>query len=464
MNFDSVKKIYLIGLCGTAMTSLAGLLKSKGLDVSGSDANVYPPMSTQLQELGIPLYSPYDPKNLAQAKPELVIPGNAIPRGNQELETVLNLRLPYVSMAEAIKEFFLRGKRPVVVAGTHGKTTTSSMAAWLLESSGLHPSFLIGGIPLNFKNSFASRDSDLFVIEGDEYDTGFMDRRPKFVQYLPEIVLLNAVEFDHADIYADLAAVENAFWQMIKVVPGNGTILVNRDSETAFRLARKGFSKVISVGFHPESDYRIHDERWENGIAIFHLNEEQYEMPVFGRHNLANASSVVLLGKELGLSDAQIRSALRSFRGVKRRMELRGEIAGVQVYDDFAHHPTAIETTLEGARLAFGDARIWAIFEPRSWSSRRNVFQDQFARSFGHADFAIIAGVFESEKLPPEVRLNPGKLVADISANGTPARYLANQQELLGYVLSNVKGGDKLILMSNGSFDGLHEKLLDRLR
>jgi UDP-N-acetylmuramate: L-alanyl-gamma-D-glutamyl-meso-diaminopimelate ligase len=464
MNFESIRRIYLIGICGTAMTSLAGLLKEKGFEVSGSDANVYPPMSTQLGSLGIQLYSPYNPQNLMRAKPELVIPGNAIPRGNVELEAVLNLRMPYVSMTDALKEFFLRDKQSIVIAGTHGKTTTSSMAAWLLEALGLNPSFLIGGIPLNFDRSFQWNPSGkYFVIEGDEYDTGFMDRRPKFVQYLPEIVLLNPVEFDHADVYADLAAIENAFWQMIKIIPANGTLIVNRDSETAYTLAKRGYSGIVTYGYHPQSMFRISEERWEDGVASFRLDQEEYRIRMFGKHNLANAAATILLAKRLGIKSQQISDALEKFRGVKRRMELRGEVNGISVYDDFAHHPTAIDATLEGARLGFPGSRIWAIFEPRSWSSRRNVFQNEFGKAFRHADEAIIAGVFEPEKLAPEVRLDPEKLAADVRSSGTRASYIPSQTDLIDYVVKNARPGDRLILMSNGSFEGLHEKLLAEL-
>ena len=465
MNLGSIRRIHFIGICGTAMASLAGLLKEKGYEVGGSDANVYPPMSTQLESLGIRLYNGYKPENLADAAPDLVIPGNAIPRGNPELEHMLNLRLPYFSMAEAVREFFLREKSSIVIAGTHGKTTTSSMAAWLLQSAGLHPSFLVGGVPRNFERSFQwDERGQYFVIEGDEYDIGFMDRRPKFVQYLPDMVVLNPVEFDHADLYKDLDEVENAFWQLIKIVPSNGNIIVSRDSKIAFRLAQRGYSKVISFGFHPESDHRITEYGWNNGEARFVVDGDEYRMPVFGRHNIANATAVAVCGKILGLSTEKIQQAFAAFHGVKRRMEHRGEAAGVVVYDDFAHHPTAIDATLEGARLGFPGARVWGIFEPRSWSSRRNVFQDQFAKSFQHADVAMIAGVFEPEKVPMEHRLNPEKLALDISTAGTPCRYIPGQPDLIDYVLTNVRPGDKLILMSNGSFEGLHDKILERLR
>ncbi len=464
MNYDKIRKVYLIGICGTAMASLAGLLKERGLDVCGSDANVYPPMSIQLRELGIHVYNGYEADNLRRAKPDLVIPGNAVPRGNPEVETLLNQRLPYISMAEAVREFFLREKHPIVIAGTHGKTTTSSLAAWLLQSAELQPSYLIGGIPLNFGKSFQwEHGGKYFVIEGDEYDTGFMDRRPKFVQYLPEIVILNPVEYDHADIYPDFASVENAFWQLVKVVPANGQIIVNRDSDAAYRLATRGYSKVLTFGFHPDSMFRISGEHWAGGIASFQLNGNSYSIHVYGRHNLANAAATVILGEQLGLNTDQIRMALGTFTGVKRRMELRGEINGIAVFDDFAHHPTAISATLEGARLAFPDARIWAIFEPRSWSSRRNIFQDEFARAFRHADLAVIAGIYEPEKLSPEVRLDPEKLVAEMNRNGTKSYYISENQEIVEFVAKNAKMNDRLIVMSNGSFDGIHDRILERL-
>lgn len=465
MNFERIRRIYLIGICGTAMASLAGLLKGKGYDVSGSDSHVYPPMSTQLEELGIQLYTGYRSENLLSAAPELVIPGNAVPRGNPEVEEMLNRRMPYFSMAEAVREFFLREKRSIVVAGTHGKTTTSALAAWVLESAGLKPSFLVGGVPLNFHRSFQwNPDGVSFVIEGDEYDTGFMDRRPKFVQYLPETVILNPVEYDHADLYPDFASVENAFWQLIKVVPGEGCLIVNRDNEAAWSLARRGYSRVIGFGFHPESDYAISSCFWDQGVARFHLKGREYRIRMFGKHSVANASAVVVCGDRMGISAEKIQEAFDGFLGVKRRMELRGEAGGILVYDDFAHHPTAIRTTLEGATLAFPGSRIWAVFEPRSWSSRRNVFQEEFSRSFQHADFAVIAGVFEPDKVPAEMRLNPEKLAAAITGYGTPCAYIPDTERLIEHVAGNARPGDRLILMSNGSFDGLHDRILEKLR
>jgi UDP-N-acetylmuramate: L-alanyl-gamma-D-glutamyl-meso-diaminopimelate ligase len=464
VNVDRFRKIYLIGICGTAMASVAGLLKERGYDVSGSDANVYPPMSTQLEKMEVRLYQGFRAENLREAAPDLVIPGN-IPRGNPELEELLNLRLPYCSMTEAIKDFFLREKRSIVIAGTHGKTTTSSLAAWLLQHAGLNPSFLVGGLPLNFVTSYQwNPRGKYFVIEGDEYDTGFMDRRPKFVNYLPQIVLLNAVEFDHADVYPDLAAIENAFWQLVKVVPANGTIIVTRDNETAFHVVKRGYSKVISYGFHPESDEVILIEKWESGAGIFQLGTERFRFPTFGKHNISNAAAVAILGKTLGISTEQIQGAFDAFQGIKRRMELRGEVNGIAVYDDFAHHPTAIDSTLEGVRLTYPNSRIWGIFEPRSWSSRRNVFQKEFGRSFRFADLALIAPVFEPERLDPSIRLNPAALIDEIRRNGTSAFYFGTNNELLEFVIANAKPGDKLIVMSNGSFDGMHEKILNRLR
>ncbi|HJZ11689.1 MAG TPA: Mur ligase family protein, partial [Acidobacteriota bacterium] len=416
-----------------------------------------------LEKLGICPFPAYDPANLSAARPDLVIPGNAIPRGNPELEEALNTRLPYWSMAEAIRNLFLRDKTSIVIAGTHGKTTTSAMVAWLLESAGMHPSFLVGGIPLNFGQSFQWKaQGKFFVIEGDEYDTGFMDRRPKFVHYSPEIVVLNAVEYDHADLYPNFDAVRDAFRQLIKIVPGNGTLIANRDSQAGYELAKNGYSKVISFGFHPESDVRVDAEKWENGVVSFRIDGQPCVMRVFGKHNLANAAATFIVGKQIGMDGDQIRAALQTFQGVKRRMELRGERNGIEVYDDFAHHPTAIRVTLEGARLAFPDARIWGIFEPRSWSSRRNIFQKQFAESFDCSDVAVIAGVHEPEKLPQEIRLDPQQLVADLNKR-TEAHYIPQTEQIVEFVAKNARAGDKLILMSNGSFNGLHDRILDRL-
>src|SRR5215471_2596535 len=377
---NNPKNIYLIGICGTAMASLAGMLREKGYSVTGSDSDVYPPMSDFLERLGIPVFKGYNAENIATTKPDLVVIGNALSRGNAEIEHVLDSGIRYASMAETVKELFIRGKNSIVVAGTHGKTTTTAMLAWMLEVAGRHPSFLVGGIAENFGKSFQVADGPDFVIEGDEYDTAFFDKGPKFLHYLPRIVLLKNIEFDHADIYADLEALKTSFRRLINIVPRSGLIVAGVDSPVVRELIPAAFSRVatqgIGIGEWQAANIRTTDNGMSFDVSCSDTMIGSFSIPMPGVFNVQNALGVVVAARELGIENAVIQRAFSSFKSVKRRLEVRGEVQGVRVYDDFAHHPTAVQETLRAVRERNPPgSRIWAVFEPRSQTCRRRVFE-----------------------------------------------------------------------------------------
>jgi UDP-N-acetylmuramate: L-alanyl-gamma-D-glutamyl-meso-diaminopimelate ligase len=462
-------RVHLIGVCGTAMATLAAMLKRKGLDVRGSDQDVYPPMSEFLSTEGITALSGYRAEHVT-ADLDLVIVGNAISRGNPELEEVLDRKIRYCSLPEAIREHFLWGARSIVVAGTHGKTTTTSMVGWVLTSSGADPSVLVGGIARNFGDQGSSyrlgqgRD---FVIEGDEYDSAFFDKTAKFLKYVPDIAVVNNVEFDHADIYADMAQVTQAFERLANLVPRRGLLLVGADSPAARALTAGAKSRVETFGTGEDADWQAHDIRPAGASTSFAVRRGgspfgTFEVPLVGEHNVRNALAAIAVATDIGIDASRIREGLRSFAGVKRRLEVVGVAAGVTVYDDFAHHPTAVAETLRGLRASHPAARIWAVFEPRSASSCRAVFQDDFARAFGGADEVIIAPVFRSS-LPDDQRLSVARLVHDLSKGGRSARAAASVDEIIRTVTEESASGDLVVLMSNGGFGGVHRKLLQAL-
>jgi UDP-N-acetylmuramate: L-alanyl-gamma-D-glutamyl-meso-diaminopimelate ligase len=464
---------HLIGICGTAMASLAGMLHARGHRVTGSDENVYPPMSTMLQSLRIDVFQGYRPENLT-SRPDCVIVGNAIPRGNPEVEETLNRRLVYRSQAEVVKEEFIRGRRSLVVAGTHGKTTTTSIAAWVVDQGGLNPSFLIGGIAQNFAVSFRVCDSEYFIIEGDEYDTAYFDKGPKFMHYLPEIAIVNNIEFDHADIYADLAAVKLAFRRLMNLVPSNGRLIVGWDSEHVRDVIKamgpKLFTQVETFGLHEGARWQIRDQNYSADLSSFKVFRDgsewgRFETPLFGDFNLLNCLAVIIAADAWGIERDRIAAALASFKNVRRRAEVRGEERGVTIIDDFAHHPTAVRQTLTALRQRFGGRRLIAVFEPRSWSSRLAVFQDAYAGAFAAADYVVIASVFDREKVTEKGKmLDTVKLIEDISKSGKPACALPGAEEIVNHLLPKLESSDVVAVMSNGGFGGIHEKLLARLR
>jgi UDP-N-acetylmuramate: L-alanyl-gamma-D-glutamyl-meso-diaminopimelate ligase len=464
-----VTKIHLIGVCGTAMATLAAMLKRKGLDVRGSDQDVYPPMSDFLAAEGIPALVGYRAEHIT-GDLNLVIVGNAISRGNPELEEVLDRKIRYCSLPEAIREEFLWGARSIVIAGTHGKTTTTALSGWLLTDGGLDPSVLVGGIARNFGpngSSYRVGQGRDFVIEGDEYDSAFFDKTAKFLKYLPDIAVVNNVEFDHADIYANFDAVALAFRRLVNLVPRRGLLLIGSDSAGARALTDAARSRVETFGMRDDADWQAHDLAAEGGITRFAVRRRgsvfgRFEVPLLGAHNIRNALAAIAVASEAGMDAERIGRALRLFAGVRRRLEVAGMAAGVTVYDDFAHHPTAVAETLAGLRAANPQARIWAVFEPRSASSCRRVFQDDFARAFEAADEVVVAPVFRSS-LPEPERLSIPQLVSDVGRRGRRARAAASLDDIVETIVREHQAGDLVVLMSNGGFGGIHQKLVQAL-
>jgi UDP-N-acetylmuramate: L-alanyl-gamma-D-glutamyl-meso-diaminopimelate ligase len=469
------KHIHLIGICGTAMASLAGMLKHRGFRVTGSDAAAYPPMSDFLRDLGIPVAQPFDAKNL-EPRPDLVVVGNAMSRGNVELEHVLDQRIPFCSLPQLLHDEFLRGKEVLVVAGTHGKTTTTSMLAWIFHSAGLQPSFLIGGIAENFGSSFHLGQGKHFILEGDEYDTAFFDKGPKFLHYFPDAVILTSVEFDHADIYKDLDAVETAFKRLVNLIPRRGRIVAfdgvagdATESPSLERCLSKPFCAVERYGAGAKANWRVTNLRLEPGRTTWTVlrNGQPWadlEFELAGEYNVWNATAAAALAASCGISKEVIAAALKSFKSVKRRLEVKAQVNGITIIDDFAHHPTAIAGTLKALRARYAGARLWAILEPRSNTLRRRVLQSDLARSLAQADEVVVAGVFRSEAVPENERLELPALAAEIERNGSRARLLADADAIVQTLAPEMRSGDVIAILSNGGFGGIYEKLPARLR
>ena len=461
-----MQRIHLIGICGTAMGTLAAMLKSRGHDVRGSDQSVYPPMSDFLRQQGITLLEGYRPEHISPDI-DLVVVGNAISRGNPELEEVLDRKIRYCSLPEAVRDHFLWAARSVVVAGTHGKTTTTSLTGWLLTHGGADPSVFIGGIAENFDGSFRIGGGRDFVIEGDEYDSAFFDKTAKFLKYLPDIAVVNNLEFDHADIYADLEAIRVAFRRFVNLVPRRGLLLLGADNPEAMALKEFARSRVETFGLSEGATWQAGDLKVAQTSTSFTVRRDGktvglFEVPLLGAYNVRNALAAIAVGAAVGLNTDTMADGLRRFRGVRRRMQLRGTAAGVTVYDDFAHHPTAIEETLTGVRSAHPDRRIWAVFEPRSATSCRRIFQEDFARALSRADRVVLAAVFRSA-LPEDQRLDAEQIVRDLRAQGQDARYIPATDEIVRTISREARDGDLVIVMSNGGFDNIHQKLLDAL-
>lgn len=455
--------IHLMGICGTAMASLAGLLKEGGFKVTGSDQNTYPPMSDQLAELNIPVFEGYRPQNLSP-RPDLVVVGNVISRSNPEAEELIKLEIPFTSLPKAMGEFVIDGRKSLVVAGTHGKTTTTSLCAWFAENAHAKPGFLIGGIPKNFSHSFRPPSGDLFVIEGDEYDTAFFDKVPKFIHYRPTHVILTSVEFDHADIYKNLDEVKSAFLKLLKLIPANGQLVAFSDDENVSELLRLNPTSAPVTTFGWKSgDYRILPTEQSNfSLKGPGLNHE-FHNPMLGRHNMQNAAAAILMGLKLNWQISDMHRALKSFLGVKRRQEILGEPNGMTVIEDFAHHPTAVRLTLEGIRARYADRRIVAIFEPRSATSRRNVFQKDYAASFSSADVVLISKPYDVSRIAEEERFSSELLVKDLEEKGKRAHLFDDGESLLKILKDLSMRGDVFVIMSNGGFGGIYPKLLSLL-
>jgi len=456
------KRFHFTGICGTAMGAVAAAMKQRGYTVTGSDANVYPPMSDFLRNQGITLSEGYREENLP-ADADVIVIGNAISRGNAEAEAALDRKLLYMSLPEVLKEYFLRGKRNFVVSGTHGKTTTTSMLAWLLRDAGKDPGFLIGGLPKNLGQGAVFTSSDFNVLEGDEYDTAFFDKRSKFLHYLPECVVVNNIEFDHADIYNSLDEIKLTFKRLLNVVPRTGVAFINGDEATCREVAMNAPCPVKTVGFGADNDLRITDVIYESDRSSFTLGGERYSLRMMGEFNIRNGAMAAVAAKVAGLSPEQIRSGLESFEGVARRQELRGEVNGVKVIDDFAHHPTAIKLAVQSLRQRYTDGRLWILFEPRSNTTRRAVFQNELAESLALPDFALISAIPDLHKIPENDRLDPDKLASDIAKHGGNGRYIHTVEEIVAIVAAEALPGDTIAVLSNGGFGGIHGKLLEAL-
>jgi UDP-N-acetylmuramate: L-alanyl-gamma-D-glutamyl-meso-diaminopimelate ligase len=454
---------HFMGIGGTAMGSVAVALKERGFKVTGSDENIYPPMSIFLQERGITLSEGYRPENIP-ADVDVVVVGNAIKRGNPEVEAVLNRKLFYLSLPEVLRNYFLRGRHNLVVTGTHGKTTTTALLAWIMEKAGRKPGYLIGGIPKNFGEGARLNDSKYFVIEGDEYDSAFFDKRSKFIHYLPELVVINNIEFDHADIFNNLDEIKLSFRRLLNIVPQNGMILLNGDDHNCVEVARDCLAQMVEVGFSRNCAQRIRDVAFSSKGSRFKLGEDTFEIPLIGEFNVRNAAMAATAARFYDVPKAKIGNALKSFTGIARRQEVRGEARGVKVIDDFGHHPTAIAQTLTALRHRYAGHRLWAIFEPRSNTTRRAVFQKQLPEAFKEADGVFIAEVARLEQIPERERLHPEAVVEAIAQSGRPAFYEKNANAIVDRIVPMLKQKDIVAVFSNGGFDNIHEKLLARLR
>jgi UDP-N-acetylmuramate: L-alanyl-gamma-D-glutamyl-meso-diaminopimelate ligase len=460
---EAPKKFHFLGICGTAMASVAVALKERGFRVTGSDENGYPPMSTFLEKKGISLEEGYRAENIP-GDADVVVIGNAMRRGNPEVEAVLNRKLLYLSLPEVLKNYFLRGRHNLVVTGTHGKTTTTALLTWIMEKAGCKPGYVIGGLPKNLGQGARLNDSKYFVIEGDEYDSAFFDKRSKFIHYLPELLIINNIEFDHADIFNNLDEIKLSFRRLLNIVPQNGMVLVNGDDANCVEVAKDCLAQMIEVGFSKNCAQRIRDVSCSPEGSRFKLGDETFEIPLVGEFNVHNAAMAAMAARFYDVPKAKIDSAFKTFAGIARRQEVRGEARGVKVIDDFGHHPTAIAQTLQALRQRFRGQRLWAVFEPRSNTTRRAVFQQQLPEAFKLADGVFISQVARLEQIPEDQRLKPEQVVAAIAKAGRPAFYEQNANTIVDRIIPMLRPKDVVVVFSNGGFDSIHEKLLARLR
>jgi UDP-N-acetylmuramate: L-alanyl-gamma-D-glutamyl-meso-diaminopimelate ligase len=465
------KHVHVIGIGGSAMAPLAGMLRESGFRVTGSDSGVYPPASTLLESLGISFYHSFDAAHL-QPVPDLVVVGNIIARGNPELEEVLDRKIPYRSLPEMLEEVFLPGRHSIVVSGTHGKTTTTAMLAWIFHTAGKKPNFLVGGVAENFGKSYGLEGGAEFILEGDEYETAIWDRGPKFFHYHPDDVIITSLEYDHADIYVDYEAYELAFRRLVNLVPRSGRVVVWGDAEESGpglrNVVAKAFCPVETYGFREGNDWILSGLLDDGGTMRFRVTHRgeafgEFALAATGRHNVLNAMAAIAVAHRRGIGTEAIAKALTTFRSVKRRMDVKGELGGVLVVDDFAHHPTAVRATIEAARSRWPKRRLWAILEPRSNSMRRKVFQESLPKALALADRVVLGGVFRAQQLGDENRLEPESVAASVRELGKDARAFVGSDAIAEYLSNEAKAGDLLLVMSNGSFDGLCEKLVKKL-
>ena len=445
------------------MGSIAAALHQRGLKVTGSDENVYPPVSIFLEKRGIVLQEGYRAENIP-ADADVVVIGNAMKRGNPEVEAVLSRKLLYLSLPELLRNYFLRGRHNLVVTGTHGKTTTTALLAWIMEEAGREPAYLIGGLPKNFGQGARLNDSKYFVIEGDEYDSAFFDKRSKFIHYLPELLIVNNIEFDHADIFNDLDEIKLSFRRLLNIIPQNGMVLVNGDDPNCVEVAKDCLAQMVEVGFSNNCAQRIRDVAYSAKGSRFKLGEETFEVPLIGEFNVRNAAMAAIAARFYDVPKTKIDTAFKSFSGIARRQEVRGEARGVKVIDDFGHHPTAIANTLQALRHRYRGHRLWAIFEPRSNTMRRAVFQRQLPDALSLADGVFISQVAKVEQIPEEERLNPGAVVDAVAEAGRPAFYEQSADAIVDRIVPMLRAKDVVVVFSNGGFDNIHEKLLGRLK
>ena len=445
------------------MGAVAAALRERGFTVTGSDENVYPPMSTFLERRGVTLNAGYRAENIPETV-DVVVIGNAMKRGNPEVEAVLNRKLYYLSLPEILRNEFLRGRHNLVVTGTHGKTTTTALLAWIMSGAGFDPSYMIGGIPKNLGQGASFTDSKFFILEGDEYDTAFFDKRSKFIHYLPELLIVNNIEFDHADIFENLEQIKRSFRHLLRIVPQNGMVLLNGDDANCVDVAKECHAQLVEVGFSANCAHQIRDVAYSPEGSRFSLGEETYELPLVGEFNVRNAAMAVSAARFYGAATEKIQQALASFQGIARRQELRGEARGVKVIDDFGHHPTAIAQTITALRHRYRDSRIWAVFEPRSNTTRRAVFQQDLPNALKLADGVFISQVARLDQIPENERLNPEAVMAAIATDGRPAFYEPDAAHIVDRLVPLLQPNDVVAVFSNGGFDGIHEKILDRLR
>ena len=471
-HLPEIKRVYLIGIAGTAMASLAGMLQSRGYEVGGSDEHVYPPMSTYLESLRIPVLEGYTREHLETFRPDLVVIGNVAARTNAEAEATLQMDLPYTSMPEAIFELFISGKHSIVVTGTHGKTTTTSLMAWVLEAAGRDTSMVVGGLPLNFNRNFKLGNGPEFVIEGDEYNTSFFDKGPKFLHYGANTLIVNNIEFDHADIYADLNAIIEAFRKGVQQVAPTDTIIANGDDANVAKIRSGARGRWITFGSDARHTIAFADAEFTPDATSFTATWEgkdwfRFQTTLSGKHNVLNALAVIAAARLRGLDALAIQKGLGTFKGIKRRMEVRGVERGVTVIDDFAHHPTAIATTLNGARRRYPGQRLWALFEPRSISSSRKEFEPGYIDAFHEADRVVIGPIFHRDRYATRYGLDKmmsvPTIVDRLNADGIPAQQIDDIQKIAELVGREAKPHDVVVVMSSGAFDGVHGKILEQL-
>jgi UDP-N-acetylmuramate: L-alanyl-gamma-D-glutamyl-meso-diaminopimelate ligase len=463
LTIKDIRRIHFIGICGTGMATLAAMMKDSGLEVSGADDSAYPPMSDFLSQKGIRICKGFSADNLRPG-PDLVVVGNALSRGNPEIEYILNFKIPYTSLPEALKEFFLRGKSSIVITGTHGKTTTTSMISWVLHAAGLSPSLFVGGISENFQSSYLLGGGKHFVIEGDEYDSAFFDKGPKFMHYLPEAAIVGNVEFDHADIYPDLDSIRLQFQRFVNLIPERGFLAVGADSPVALEVTRKAFCRTETFGMSDNNDWSVANPGLENGRFCFDVKYQRklfrrLSLSLHGNFNARNALAATAVLHRLGVPEDDIREGMAGFRGVRRRLQCLAEVDGIRVFEDFAHHPTAVRETLQTVREVYRPRKLWAIYEPRSATSRRNVFQKEIAAALALADCIALPALYRPEKVPEGERLDIARLVNDLKAMGRAAWNLDTVGGIIQKVCADSGSGDLILIMSNGGFGGIFEKL-----